>query len=196
MLQLRKAAPDDLDFLVATDLGVDIEDAPGEPLYMDHWSDAERVGHRAKILSFIVDPNKTALVIEETDVRLPVGMLLGLFRDRRHEPHSEEYDFLFRFIDESVLPPDGQFAEVFQLWVHPAYRRRGLATDLKNQFEREARGRGIHMLYTHTRERNAGVIALNHKLGYTDIRCGPMWDDTVRVSMVKALDAMPGISGI
>ncbi len=34
---------------------------------------------------------------------------------------------------------------------------------------------------------NQHVIELNHKLGYREIRRGPIWDEIVRVSLVKDL---------
>jgi ribosomal protein S18 acetylase RimI-like enzyme len=76
---------------------------------------------------------------------------------------------------------------VFNLWVAPDYRRQGLATKLKQQFEAESRLRGMSMLYTHTELTNPHVIELNRKLGYREIRTGPIWDEILRVSLVKAL---------
>ena len=179
---------DDLDFLTATDLLVDCEDAPGEPIYFDGWGDAERAEHRAKIAAHVTDSDKCAWVYEDTATRQNIGMFLVWFRERHTEPHTPATDFLFQFIDESILPPDGRFCEVFQLWVHPAYRRRGLATAMKRACEDEARRRGTHLIYTHTRERNANVVELNRRLGYEEIRRGPLWDDAVRVSLVKRLE--------
>jgi hypothetical protein len=43
------------------------------------------------------------------------------------------------------------------------------------------------LIYTHTEERNEHVIALNKKLGYHEIRRGPIWDEIVRVSLIKSL---------
>jgi ribosomal protein S18 acetylase RimI-like enzyme len=80
---------------------------------------------------------------------------------------------------------------VFLLWVHPAYRRRGLASALKRECEAEAVRRGVSMIYTHTHERNTHVVELNRKLGYVDIRRGPMEDAALRVSLVKRLAFAP-----
>jgi ribosomal protein S18 acetylase RimI-like enzyme len=187
MLVLRKAIDADLDFLVETDLAVDIEDAPDEPDEPATWSAAERAAHRAKIASFITDADKGAWVYEDTDSGARAGMILFRFRDRTHEPHNESNDFLFRLIDARHLPPDGRFCEIFQLWVAPPYRRRGLATRLKQQAEAESRRRGLRLIYTHTRASNPHVIELNLKLGYREIRRGPLWDDVLRVSLVKWL---------
>jgi hypothetical protein len=43
------------------------------------------------------------------------------------------------------------------------------------------------MIYTHTEAHHLHVLALNHKLGYREVRRGPIWDDVVRVSLVKHL---------
>ena len=43
------------------------------------------------------------------------------------------------------------------------------------------------MIYTHTELTNPHVIALNLKLGYREIRRGPIWDEIERVSLTKIL---------
>ncbi|MCL5996206.1 MAG: GNAT family N-acetyltransferase [Chloroflexi bacterium] len=192
MLLLRRAMADDVPFLVSTDLLVDLQDETDDtsrsaPAYAEGWGEHERAEHRAKIAAYVDDADKGAWVYEDTERMRNVGLIMCWFRDRRREPRTAATDFLFRFIDESVLPPDGCFCEVFQLWVDPAYRRRGLASALKRQVEDESRQRGIGMIYTHTRERNAHVVELNRKLGYVEVRRGPMWDDVARVSLVKWL---------
>ena len=53
-----------------------------------------------------------------------------------------------------------------------------------------ARDRGIAMIYRHTLARNTHVIAFNHKLGYREVRRGPIWDEWERVSLVKYLAAV------
>lgn len=187
-LWLRRAILDDLDFLVYTDLLVDREDAPGEPVYFDGWGEVERAEHRVKIRAYIVDADKCAWVYEDAETCQNVGLIMAWFHSRHTETHTEAADFLFRYINESILPPDGRFCEVFLLWVHPAYRRRGLASALKRECEAEARWRGVSMIYTHTLERNVHVVELNRKLGYVEIRRGPMWDAAVRVSLVKRVE--------
>jgi ribosomal protein S18 acetylase RimI-like enzyme len=187
MLRLRRATLEDLDTLTTVDLAVDREDAPDEPFYADSWTEQERAAHRDKIAAYVSDTDKATWVYEDTETGRLAGIVMGWFRDRRHEPHIEATDFLFRFVDESILPDDKRFCELFQLWVDTAYRRQGLATALKRQMEEEARCHGMHMIYTHTHERNAHVITLNRKLGYVEVRRGPMGDDAVRVSLVKWL---------
>lgn len=40
---------------------------------------------------------------------------------------------IFNELDRDLFPSDGSFLEIYQLWVSPAYRRKGLATKLKNK---------------------------------------------------------------
>jgi hypothetical protein len=47
------------------------------------------------------------------------------------------------------------------------------------------------MIYTHTETSNPHVIQLNLNLGYHEVRRGPLWDATERVSLVKWLDDEP-----
>jgi ribosomal protein S18 acetylase RimI-like enzyme len=184
---LRRAMPDDLDALIAADLAVDAEDSVDEVIEAEGWTSVDHAAHRQKISAFLCDVDKPGWVCVDIGSGQIVGMLLTRFRARKSETQAEADDFLFRYLDESVLPADGRFVEVFQLWVHPNYRRRGLATQMKQACEELAREQRIAMIYTHTRERNAHVIDLNRKLGYVEVRRGVMSDDHVRVSLVKRI---------
>jgi ribosomal protein S18 acetylase RimI-like enzyme len=184
---IRRANLSDLDMLVSADLAVDVEDSAGEVIEAESWNEVERTAHRAKIATYVLDDDKCTWVGVDVQSGQFVGMLMTWFRDRKTETRTEATEYLFHCIDESILPPDGRFVEVFQLWVHPEYRRRGLASQMKRECEVEARRQKIQMIYTHTRERNANVIELNLKLGYVEIRRGPIWDEYVRVSLVKWL---------
>jgi|SRR5579862_4918720 len=184
MLTLRNAASDDLDFLIHADLDSDGCGDPAAPM-----TDEERRNHRSKIAAFVQDSQANgAWVYEDVERNRQVGMILCRFRTRPL-PGQEEYsaDTLFHELPDALFPPDGRFCEIFQLWVDPAYRRRGLATRLKEQVETESRRRGVGMIYTHTEERNLHVIELNRRLGYHEVRRGPIWDEVRRVSLVKRL---------
>lgn len=186
MLNLRKATLDDLDYLVMTDLLSDGETYP--PTGM---SPEERQEHWNKIAGFIQDEErKAAWVFEDTKQNRPIGMIL--YRWRTRDPQEGEAYFgpsVFDELAEDLFPPDGRFCEIFQLWVDPAFRRRGLGTRLKEEAEADCRRRGVGMIYTHTEERNLHVIELNRRLGYQEVRRGPIWDEMIRVSLVKRLDA-------
>ena len=187
-LVLRRARIEDVPFLARIDLAVDAEDVedPNEPLYFKDWGEADFAAHRAKIASFVTDADKTAWVCEDT----AAGNLVGMILSRCHGSMrlaSAIGRYLTRLIDEGVVPADEPFCEVFQLWVDPTVRRRGLASALKHVIEDDARACGGRFIYTHTRETNPHVVTLNLKLGYRVIRTGPLWDDITRVSLIKSL---------
>jgi ribosomal protein S18 acetylase RimI-like enzyme len=119
-----------------------------------------------------------------------IGLIAARFRNRNVDDHEPGSAFL-KALDRSVFPQDGSYCEVYQLWVDPAYRRRGLATALKRRLEEEAIRRRVSMLYTHTESANLHVIALNLKLGYQVVRRGPLWDSVERVSLTKRLAGDP-----
>jgi ribosomal protein S18 acetylase RimI-like enzyme len=184
----RRATLADLDFLACADVTVDLEDEGVIVRQSEVEVLANRPVYRQKIARFVTAADKCVWICEDPASGLPVGMIMGHFRDRRSEAFDEfESDWIFRALDDNLFPADGRFCEVFQLWVHPDYRRQGLGTRLKQQLEIEARQRGVSMIYTHTRQCNQHVIALNKKLGYQEVRRGPIWDEVIRVSLVKRL---------
>ena len=181
MFILREAAAADLEFLVEIDL-------KDEGVTVSHMAEAgpeELAEHRAKIAGFLADEDKAAWVYEETETGRIVGIILWRYRNRLRE--TFEGWSIFPELDAGLFPPDGAFCEIFQLWVAPKYRRRGLATSLKKQAEAESLRRGVRLLYTHTEERNAHVIEMNRELGYREVRRGPIWDEIIRVSLIKPL---------
>ena len=182
MFTLREAASTDLNFIVEVDL-------KDEGVTLPHMAEAtpEEVSeHRSKIAAFISDSDKAAWVYEDTETGRVIGLILWRYRNRLQE--AFEGWNIFPQLDPCLFPPDGAFCEIFQLWVAPAFRRRGLASTLKQQAEAESVRRGVHSLYTHTEERNTHVIEMNRKLGYREVRRGPIWDEVVRVSLIKRLD--------
>jgi ribosomal protein S18 acetylase RimI-like enzyme len=184
MFEIRRAAHSDLDFLVK----IELEEEGITHETERTFSNQELAEIRAKILAYVTESNKAAWVFEESATGRLVGALLCLFHDRRHDEPTGANEYLFRFLDDWWVPSDGRFCEVFSLWIDPAVRRQHLATRLKQEMEVETRRRGIGLIYTHTEERNQHVIDLNHKLGYREIRRGPIWDPVIRVSLVKTLE--------
>jgi ribosomal protein S18 acetylase RimI-like enzyme len=174
-VKLRNATLSDIDLLVR----VDLEDEGVTAGYRVAWGAAEAEAHREQIRSFVLDGGAH---VSELD-----GVAAGIVLWRARTWATVEEWSVFRAIDPAVFPVDGAFAEIFQLWVDPEHRRQGIGTALKREVERAARERGITMLYTHTEEHNAHVLALNHKLGYHEVRRGPIWDPIIRVSLVKYL---------
>jgi len=114
-----------------------------------------------------------------------VGMIMFTFRDYT-APGFQPFG-IFDKLDLSIFPEDGRFCEIFNLWVDPRYRRKGVATLLKRHAEKVSREHGYSMIYTHTEVKNSHVVQLNLNLGYRIIRTGPLWDVVERVSMIKYL---------
>ena len=182
MILLRQATIHDLDFLIQADLSSDGDS-------MDAWTPEEQQEYRRKIEGFVRgDGQRGGWVCVDAEQDRLVGMILCRWR-RRPGEGDKEYsgDSVFRELAADLFPEDGRFCEVFQLWVDPDFRRRGLGTRLKVHLEAECRDRGIGMIYTHTEEHNLHVIALNERLGYQQVRRGPIWDAVVRVSLVKRI---------
>jgi ribosomal protein S18 acetylase RimI-like enzyme len=180
---IRPAGLADLDYLVATDL---LGEGYTDSVDAVPPHGASLPEHRAKIAAFVAGAEDMAWICEH-ETGDPVGMIMARYRDLFHEANTEANRFLYRFLDKAIFPVDGRFCEVFNLWVHPAWRRQGLATALKLTIENEARRRGMSMVYTHTETTNAHVIELNRKLGYQIVRVGPIWDEIERTSLVKWL---------
>ena len=182
MYEIRKATIDHLDFLVRADLaGEGYAETPTK------FTADEVLAHKDKISVFVNDDlHYGAWICEDLTICEPIGMILCRFRKWPPERTKEfPSDVVFYLLDKSVFPIDGRFCEVFQLWVDARYRRQGLGSQLKLQLEIESNHRDIQMIYTHTEEQNTHVLELNRRLGYTEIRRGPIWDDTIRVSLVK-----------
>ena len=175
----RRATEDDLDFFV----WIDVYGEGDDPSYMSKWTDAEHDEHRQMMLGFIRDIDKFAFVLESSD-RHRAGGICGRLINIRDDLPSWS---VFHQLHASLFPKDGRLCEIFQLWVDPNFRRLGLASRLKIESENEARRNGLEAIYTHTKASNEDVIALNVKLGYREIRRGPIWDNTIRVSLLKNL---------
>jgi ribosomal protein S18 acetylase RimI-like enzyme len=87
----------------------------------------------------------------------------------------------------AVFPPDGRFLHLYDLWIDPRVRRRGVARALKRVLEAEAAARGVRMIYTVTEATHQAVLDLNAQLGYAEVSRGPMWDAVERVGLAKYL---------
>ena len=188
MYTIVEAEPEHIDFLIEADLLAGMEDEPEDTLFPEHLTPRERAAHREKIARFVEGADKGAWISIEAETGHNAGMILCRFHNLWQDDFSGPSHLVFHLLDKSLFPADGAFCEVFQLWVHPAHRKQGLATTLKKHLETVTRERGITMIYTHTLIRNQHVIRLNLKLGYQEVRRGPIWDDRERVSLVKYLD--------
>jgi len=135
---------------------------------------------------FVDADTHVAWVARQTGRGDPVGVIMVIFLNAPTEQPG--LDHLLECVAQDLVAPNGRFAEVFELWVAAECRRQGLATALKNEFERAARARDMDTLYTHTEVTNPHVVELNLKLGYRQVRRGLLWR-VERVSLVKDLRA-------
>jgi ribosomal protein S18 acetylase RimI-like enzyme len=179
----RRAEMTDLDFLAEKDLiGEGYSGAGAEQAL----SEEERLAQRAKIRAFVSEPDEAGWLAVDEVTGLRVGMILARYRDPLLEADTQANRWLFHYLDAAIFPEDGRFCEVFNLWVDPAFRRRGIATQLKLAAEEEARRRGIGMMYTHTETTNRHVVELNLKLGY-EVAWRGLMDGVERTSLIKWL---------
>ncbi|OPA73670.1 hypothetical protein BVG16_26585 [Paenibacillus selenitireducens] len=175
-LNIRKADVDDLYFLVK----IDLKDEGITTDTDNIMSPQERLEHREKIRTFVMDEDRGALILEDQTNKVGTIMYCISCRDKEYP-----WKTIFNELDRNLFQEDGRFLEIFLLWVHPSYRRIGHGTELKLKVEEEAELHGVNLIYTHTEERNMHVIELNNKLGYKEVRRGPIWDSVVRVSLIK-----------
>lgn len=101
--------------------------------------------------------------------------------------NTYEWPTVYHLIDESYYDDSGQMLAIYDLQVETVERRKGIALQLKYALEKEAFQLGISTIYSHTTYDNQAIIQLNQKLNYDIVRIGTIWDDTLRVSMVKDL---------
>lgn len=183
MLILRAATEADLDFMVRIDLADDgiTHECP------QHHSKADFARCRQKLISYVNGSMGGSWVYEDQASSCLVGLIICRFRDLLSEPSTDANLFLLKYLERGFFPENGRFTEVYQLWVDPGFRRQGLATNLKRHIEIESLRRSANMIYTHTEEVNSHVIDLNLKLGYREVRRGPIWDEVIRVILIKDL---------
>lgn len=180
MLNMRTANITDHEFLVQIDLKNDGYTVSDEV----EMTEQEKEEHSKKIERYLTDPDKGAFIIIDSVSNKPIAMIMYSIANR---DSVYPWKTIFNELDRRLFQSDGRFIEIFQLWVHPNYRRLGLATKLKLKLEEEAQYHKVDLIYTHTEEANNHVIELNKKIGYQVVRCGPIWDDVIRVSLIKKL---------
>jgi len=142
---------------------------------------------RQKLISYVNGFRDGAWVYEDRASSCLVGLIMCRFRDLPSETSTDANLFLLKYLERGIFPENGRFTEVYQLWVDPEFRGQGLATNLKRHIEIESLRRSVTMIYTYTEEVNSHVIDLNLKLGYREVRRGPIWDEVIRVSLIKDL---------
>ncbi|MFC1921451.1 GNAT family N-acetyltransferase [Chloroflexota bacterium] len=128
---------------------------------------------------------KYAFISENIETKEKIGLVMFLFRDM-NDPTFQHFGIYDKF-ERSVFPVDGRICEIFQLWVEPKERRKGIASKLMNKAEEISRIHNIKMIYTHTESNNTRILEMRKKLGYENIRTGTLWDEIIRVSAAKYL---------
>lgn len=176
---LRPATLLDLNFLV----WIDTKDEGVSSSYMANWDDADWARHREQIRAYITDADKLAIVATEAGSEKRIGAIYASFLQ------ADDLLKAWAFLPEARahFPADGRFCNIFQLWVDPEWRRKGLGTALKQALEPASTERGVGAIFTKTESANPHVVELNRRLGYQKIYIGPMWDAIERVALLKML---------
>ena len=179
MVLIRRAEANDVPFLVwVFQLGEGYSDTEPTP------ADARLEQRMAEFTATMTDK---AAWVAIGDGGRRVGLVMCRFRDLSVDGRETPGIPFFLDLPDPFFTPDARFCEVFELWVAPEVRRRGIGTRLKGELESESRRRGIRLIYTHTETTNGHVMDLNLKMGYREVRRGPVWDEVERVSLVKDL---------
>ena len=86
------------------------------------------------------------------------------------------YDHRFAQLDYA----SGRVVEVVRLFVHPDWRRSGLATTICDALKACARQQGVDVLYLHTHPFLPGAIGFWQRQGFcvTDVEDDPVWQTT------------------
>ncbi|UVI33120.1 GNAT family N-acetyltransferase [Paenibacillus spongiae] len=177
---IRQADLSDLNLLIQ----VDLKDEGITSTTAAELSEEDLFDHRTKIMKFITDKDRGVFIYEDKNSKKRLGLLMYSIVNR---DAVYPWKTIFHELDRRLFQVDGRFIEIFQLWVDPNHRRLGIATELKQTLEDIASSHDIHLIYTHTEEQNLHVIELNSKLGYKEVRRGPIWDEVIRVSLIKQL---------
>jgi ribosomal protein S18 acetylase RimI-like enzyme len=125
------------------------------------------------------------LVADDLATRTAAGFLLGIRRNRLIDVHPPGH--ILSRLPASLFPANGRFLQVYDLWIDPAWRRRGLASALKLMLEAQARDLGAACILTYTEATHTTARRLNARLGYREVYEGPMWDEVDRVALIKRL---------
>lgn len=184
MLNIRRAAAGDLELL--TKVNLDCTGSPMDDVWPKNRTPEEIAERREEITAALESPDAYFWICEDTETGESVGVASCFIytADPGYVPRA-----FFGQRDPEYFTEDGRFCEINDLWVHPDYRRRGIATRLKQEIEATARQRGMRMIYTITEEARQGALELSLELGYEVLRRGPVWDDGVeRVQLIKKLE--------
>lgn len=139
------------------------------------------------ILAFLQTPNYQGLLAVQSQPERVTYLGVLLFRYRNRLTENFAHDSVFKKLSPDLFSESGDFCEVFDLWVHPAFRRQGIASQLKKKRVVQMMQANIFTAYTHTESRHEHIIKWNQNLGYQIVREGPIWDETPRTSLILSL---------
>lgn len=190
---IRQADMNDFYFVVEIDLLEEGIERENPYLSASFEEQSEFLERMARFLDPSLNTGKTeldtcpkyALICETKDTKVKIGLIMFLFRNM-NDPTFQHFGIYDKF-ERSIFPTDGKVCEIFQLWVAPEERRKGIATELMKNAEEISRDNNIQMIYTHTESINNHVVELCEKLGYKTIRTGTLNDEVIRVSQIKHL---------
>jgi len=176
--RLRRLTPSDLDAVAqALALGEGYTRTGAAP------QTAQEI--RSDLAGFGTVDGKEGLVVMRASDAPPLAFVLYLVRNKRTEAFTAG-NILDRLPLEA-FPADGRFLQIYDLWVDPSIRRRGVARALKRMLETEAASRQVRMIYTVTEARHRAVLELNATIGYVELYRGPMCDAVERVALARYL---------
>lgn len=72
----------------------------------------------------------------------------------------------FHIVKKIPYPPNFFVGNIISLWVHPDYRKRGLAAQLKSRAEKWAKQVGMIFMQTNVHKYNSRMLKMNEANGY------------------------------
>ncbi len=128
--------------------------------------------------------NSELRIIGEVDARIPLAYDTGhVFAEASISARLDFYqqlaedDFFdvatagndligFHIIRKTPYPPELFIGSIISLWVHPDYRGKGIAGNLKARGEYWARAKSLEFLQTQVHVQNQRMIEVNREHGY------------------------------
>lgn len=72
----------------------------------------------------------------------------------------------FHIVKKIPYPPNFLVGNIISLWVHPDFRSKGLASELKNRAEKWAKKNGMIFMQTNVHKNNSRMLKMNQSNGY------------------------------
>lgn len=75
----------------------------------------------------------------------------------------------FHIVKKTPYPPNFHIGNIITLWVHPDYRGKSLAAQLKTRAETWAKKSGMIFIQTNVHKNNKRMLKMNESNGYEDV---------------------------